>query len=185
MVTIFVIIPVWTYYHHNDFHGPSSLLSSIENPYLPPPIFTDRDTPSITFRPWVIQNLSLGTGTYGIIHLANHENREEGITQVACKTVGKGREKLELEINVIKSINHPNLLGILDIAEEMGELGSKRIHLILELVTGGDLFSYIEKHRCLTEDEVKFMAYQLIAGLAYLHDLDIVHRGESSQDTKN
>ena len=159
------------------------MVDSKEHPDLPPPLFTDKDTPSITFRPWIIHNLVLGTGTYGIIHLANHENIEEGISQVACKTVRKGRKRLELEINVIKSINHPNLLGILDIAEETGELGSKRMHLILELATGGDLFSYIEKHRCLTEDEVKFIAYQLIEGLAYLHNNEIAHRGAFIQDT--
>lgn len=52
------------------------------------------------------------------------------------------------------------------------------IHLFLPLVTGGDLFSYLEKHGSLTEDETKFAALQLIKAVDFLHQAGIAHRGE-------
>ncbi|KAJ3895492.1 kinase-like protein [Lentinula edodes] len=50
-----------------------------------------------------------------------------------------------------------------------------------QLCTGGDLFTYInsftEKDCKMDEDEVKYIMFQLLKGLAYLHDKMISHRG--------
>jgi serine/threonine protein kinase len=55
------------------------------------------------------------------------------------------------------------------------------MHLIQELATGGDLFAYMEKHDDgLSEDEVRFLGWQLVEGLKYLHGNGIVHRGKLS-----
>lgn len=57
-------------------------------------------------------------------------------------------------------------------------------YIFLQLCTGGDLFSYIVNHKDpelrLHEGEAKYIMYQLILGLKYLHDKSISHRGESS-----
>ena len=55
-------------------------------------------------------------------------------------------------------------------------------YIFLQLCTGGDLFSYIVNHKDpesrLCEGEAKYIMYQLILGLTYLHDKQISHRGE-------
>ena len=55
-------------------------------------------------------------------------------------------------------------------------------YIFLQLCTGGDLFSYIVNHKDpesrLYEGEAKYIMYQLILGLTYLHDKQISHRGE-------
>jgi len=38
-------------------------------------------------------------------------------------------------------------------------------HIFLELATGGDLFSYIDRHRTLGEGETRWISYQLMKGL--------------------
>lgn len=57
-------------------------------------------------------------------------------------------------------------------------------YIFLQLCTGGDLFSYIVNHKDpelhLHEGEAKYIMYQLILGLKYLHDKSISHRGQSS-----
>lgn len=51
----------------------------------------------------------------------------------------------------------------------------------MQLCTGGDLFTYLCNHRDtgghLGEGEAKYIMYQLIQGLIYLHDRNIAHRG--------
>lgn len=55
-------------------------------------------------------------------------------------------------------------------------------YIFLELCTGGDLFSYIVSHTDsqLCQAEAKYLMYQLLKGLKYLHDRLISHRGAIS-----
>lgn len=54
-------------------------------------------------------------------------------------------------------------------------------HIFLQLCTGGDLFTYIthtsETGKWICEAEAKYIMYQLLLGLKYLHDKLISHRG--------
>ena len=60
-------------------------------------------------------------------------------------------------------------------------------YIFLQLCTGGDLFSYIVNHKDpelrLHEGEAKYIMYQILKGLAYLHDKMISHRGKSLRFT--
>lgn len=51
---------------------------------------------------------------------------------------------------------------------------------MLQLSTGGDLFTYITSHprRKLCEGEAKYITFQMFKGLQYLHDKMISHRGK-------
>ena len=54
---------------------------------------------------------------------------------------------------------------------------SKHICFVIELCSGGDLFSYIKKRRRLKEDVARFFFKQLVEGLAYIHHAKkVVHR---------
>ena len=57
-------------------------------------------------------------------------------------------------------------------------------YIFLELCTGGDLFSYIVSHpdSQLCQAEAKYIMYQLLKGLKYLHDKLISHRGAFGLD---
>lgn len=100
----------------------------------------------------------------------------------------------------MKILNHPNVMKVLDTIKNTGqsnpgkekkiqdendqewdwtEMGIWKAHLVFELATGGDLFSYQESQGALSEDETKFIAYQLVLGLDHLHALKVAHRGRS------
>lgn len=51
---------------------------------------------------------------------------------------------------------------------------------MLQLSTGGDLFTYITNHprRRLCEGEAKYITFQMLKGIQYLHDKMISHRGK-------
>jgi hypothetical protein len=171
----------FTYRHHDRYHlhqeAARLLLQNTGDGHL----FSNNDTRET--RPirgtWKIYNYPLGSGSFGVVHLATHV----GKLQVACKTVcappdARHREVLQREIKILKTIDHPNVISLFDAVEEKhGDLEGM-MHLFLQLVTGGDLFSYMEKHRALCEEEVRWMGWQLLAALAYLHGKNIAHRGE-------
>lgn len=108
---------------------------------------------------------------------------------------------MEAEVGNMKLLNHPNVMKVLDTIKNTGqsnpgkvkliqdendqewdwtEMGIWKAHLVFELATGGDLFSYQESQGALSEDETKFIAYQLVLGLDHLHAHKVAHRGKSS-----
>ena len=47
---------------------------------------------------------------------------------------------------------------------------------VVELCSGGDLFSYIKKRRRISEPTAKFFFRQVVRGLNALHQVRILHR---------
>ena len=75
-------------------------------------------------------------------------------------------------MGILKQCNHPNVVRLFDTFET-----SKHICFVIELCSGGDLFSYIKKRRRLKEDVARFFFKQLVEGLAYIHNAKkVVHR---------
>ncbi|KAL9716567.1 hypothetical protein Ac2012v2_001015 [Leucoagaricus gongylophorus] len=72
-------------------------------------------------------------------------------------------------------LKHPNINEIYDTERDKNFL-----NIFLQLCTGGDLFTYITgpmgAGNPLCEAEAKYIMYQLLEGLRYLHDLMISHR---------
>ena len=98
----------------------------------------------------------------------------------------------------MRKLNHPNVMKVLDKVKDTGAKlykqekegedennqvwdwerdGIWKAHIVFELATGGDLFSYLEAQQGLSEDETKFLGWQLVLGLDHLHTNDVAHRG--------
>lgn len=79
------------------------------------------------------------------------------------------------EVRLLMTFKHPNINEIYDTEENQ-----KFIHIFLQLCTGGDLFTYITSASAsdnrLCEAEGKYIMYQLLQGLKYLHDKLVSHR---------
>lgn len=139
--------------------------------------------------PWIIRNVPVGHGTFGMVYLASH--CKATAIQVACKTTELSKtplgnrkihteddvQEVRAEVEILKDLQHPNICGVLDMIIDRKQA---RIFIFLPLVTGGDLFTYLEKYSGLTEDEGQFIAKQLIEAVGYLHNKQIAHRGERS-----
>ena len=75
------------------------------------------------------------------------------------------------EIEILKMIRHPYIIQLFEIIET-----PKQLFLIMEYVSGGELFDFIVKKQKLTEQESCKYFQQIICGVEYLHELGIVHR---------
>ncbi|CAD6582985.1 MAG: hypothetical protein ASARMPRED_001122 [Alectoria sarmentosa] len=133
---------------------------------------------SFAFR---ITDRKLGSGAYGEVWMAVDIFRQR---QMACKVVKldkspqKWTGKVNLsgtlwrEVDLLKNITHPNILHV-----ERVFFSEEKLYIISELVTGGDLMSYIERPWASIHDaEACFIVYQILKALEYLHRQGICHR---------
>ncbi len=56
------------------------------------------------------------------------------------------------------------------------------MHLVLEFIRGGRLFSRIKKREGYTEEDARSIVRTLLAGVACLHDRNIIHRDIKPQN---
>ena len=68
-------------------------------------------------------------------------------------------------------MRHPNIIQLFEIIET-----PKQLFLIMEYVSGGELFDYIVKKQKLKEEEACKFFQQILSSIEYLHELGIVHR---------
>ena len=123
---------------------------------------------------YFISETILGKGATGIVREAQDKNG----TKYAIKTVWKAdieqNECFKKEIDISLELEHETIVKCIDIYED-----NSSIHLVLEEITGGDLFDHIihSNGRKLTETEAMDLLSQMLEGLHYLHDeIGIVHR---------
>ncbi|ESQ52429.1 hypothetical protein EUTSA_v100163911mg, partial [Eutrema salsugineum] len=122
----------------------------------------------------------IGSGSFSEVWEARH--RVHG-TVVAIKEIAMSRlnkklqDSLMSEIYILKRINHPNIIRLLDMIESPG-----KIHVVLEYCKGGDLSVYIQNHGSVPEATAKHFMLQLAAGLQVLRDNNIIHRDLKPQN---
>ncbi|XP_041966709.1 death-associated protein kinase 2 isoform X1 [Alosa sapidissima] len=83
---------------------------------------------------------------------------------------GVRREEIEREVTILQQIQHPNIITLHDIYENRTD-----VVLILELVSGGELFDFLAQKESLSEEEATEFIKQILDGIQYLHSRNIVH----------
>jgi len=83
---------------------------------------------------------------------------------------GVTREDIEREVEILKSIEHPNIISLHEVFESKQE-----VVLILQMVAGGELFDYLSEKEFLREDEARIFIRQILSAMDYLHDRGIAH----------
>ncbi|KAM3855747.1 death-associated protein kinase 3-like [Vipera latastei] len=83
---------------------------------------------------------------------------------------GVSREEIQREVNILREIQHPNIITLHDIFENKTD-----VVLILELVSGGELFDFLAEKESLTEEEATQFLKQILDGVHYLHSKHIAH----------
>ena len=121
----------------------------------------------------------LGEGSYGVVYKARDtvtgatvalkkirlESDDDGVPPTAIR-----------EIAVLKELNHPNIVKLLDVT-----LTEKKLHLIFEYVQA-DLKRYMNRRQPLPATTVKRLVFQLLEGLHYCHIHRVLHRDLKPQN---
>uniref|UniRef100_A0A8C4SBA1 Calcium/calmodulin-dependent protein kinase 1Da n=1 Tax=Erpetoichthys calabaricus TaxID=27687 RepID=A0A8C4SBA1_ERPCA len=115
----------------------------------------------------------LGTGAFSEVVLAQEKTTGK-MFAVKCipKKALKGKESsIENEIAVLRKIKHENIVALEDIYESPNHL-----YLIMQLVSGGELFDRIVEKGFYTEKDASTLIRQVLDAVNYLHKMGIVHR---------
>lgn len=139
---------------------------------------------------YVLKDL-LGTGAFSEVRLI--ESKEVPGQMFAVKIIDKkalkGKEdSLENEIRVLKRFSeqarqtgtetgerqmfsHPNIVQLLETYED-----KFKVYLVMELVTGGELFDRIVEKGSYTEKDASNLIRQVLEAVDYMHEQGVVHR---------
>ena len=123
---------------------------------------------------YIILN-TLGTGTFGRVKLAEHVITGQ---KVAVKIINKQKmhqmnmhEKLSREIDILKVMAHPHVIRLYELIDSPTEL-----FMVMEYVSGGELFDYIVHKVRLRESEARRLFQQIISGVEFCHSHMVCHR---------
>uniref|UniRef100_A0AAY4DLL4 non-specific serine/threonine protein kinase n=1 Tax=Denticeps clupeoides TaxID=299321 RepID=A0AAY4DLL4_9TELE len=83
---------------------------------------------------------------------------------------GVRREEIEREVDILRDLQHPNIISLHDVYENRTD-----VILILELVSGGELFDFLAQKESLSEEEATEFIKQILDGVQYLHSKKIAH----------
>lgn len=115
----------------------------------------------------------LGTGSFSEVRVCVHKltNVTRAVKIIRKQSSSAMPEELRREIEILKSLDHPNILRVYEFFDL-----PKRILIVTELLPGGELFYEISKQGTFTEVKAAEIMRQIFSALAYLHERNIAHR---------
>ncbi|ELU05209.1 hypothetical protein CAPTEDRAFT_227168 [Capitella teleta] len=132
------------------------------------------DKPQIKIGHYVLGD-TLGVGTFGKVKVGQHQLTGH---KVAIKVLNRNKiksldvvGKIRREIQNLKLFRHPHIIKLYQVISTPTD-----IFMVMEHVSGGELFDYIVKHGKLKEHEARRFFQQIISGVDYCHRHMIVHR---------
>ncbi|CAJ0565972.1 unnamed protein product, partial [Mesorhabditis spiculigera] len=132
------------------------------------------EKPQIKIGHYVLKD-TLGVGTFGKVKVGIHE-----VTgyKVAVKILNRQKiktldvvGKIRREIQNLSLFRHPHIIRLYQVISTPTD-----IFMIMEYVSGGELFEYIVKNGRLRVPEARRFFQQIISGVDYCHRHMVVHR---------
>lgn len=151
---------------------------------------------NIQDRKYICTYKTLGKGSYSKVYkgfIVNGKEENNGGDSagadtdmkqyVAIKKMSnlqlKAHECLENEIEIMKKLDHPNILKMIDMIEKTDKDGNAILYIILEFCGGGDLKKLVSNNKESRKLKEKYAMYyfrQIAEGLQYLRSQNIIHR---------
>ncbi|KAI4866372.1 kinase-like domain-containing protein [Hypoxylon rubiginosum] len=125
----------------------------------------------------------IGQGSFGSVYLALHAVTGEllAVKQVEAPSPGANSpndarkksmiEALKREIGLLRDLRHANIVQYLGCSSS-----AEHLNIFLEYVPGGSVQTMLNSYGALPEPLVRSFVRQILNGLSYLHNRDIIHR---------
>jgi len=136
-------------------------------------------------REW-LRGEMIGKGSFATVYIVQNiipregenedeKNKEEKNVKYVAKVVNKSssykREQMLTEIAIHKRFDHSNIVKLIDNFET-----NHHVIALLEYCQDKTLLDYRRKCKIVEEVKAKVWFLQVIAGLEYMHNLNVIHR---------
>jgi len=117
----------------------------------------------------------LGVGTFGRVKLVRHKptNTAYALKCMRKQQVVATKQQAHVlnEKRILASMDHPFILRLIATYQDEGEL-----YMLLEIGSGGELFSLLAKKAPLPDAHARFYAASVVSIFSYMHGLKVVYR---------
>lgn len=116
----------------------------------------------------------IGEGGFGKVYRCRAKDTN---VNYACKVVdmeemsASERKMVRNEVEIMSQLNHERFVQVFDVFER-----DSKVYIVMELITGGDLFSLLEREKKVSEAHAHRIIKQIIQGLVHLHGKGFMHR---------
>jgi 5'-AMP-activated protein kinase catalytic alpha subunit len=114
---------------------------------------------------------TIGQGTFGTVKVGTHVVTGEHVAVKIIPTDAMDDERLEQEIRNQQRLHHQHVVHIREVVFQ-----DSHTFIVMELVSGGDLFDFIVRHVRVPENEARRVFQQIIAGVEHCHTHNLAHR---------
>lgn len=132
--------------------------------------------PKTLAQSYDVKDIVLGSGFNGNVHQATgrkvSSNSLYAVKGFSLQGVSaEKRQELELECEIFLGMDHPNVGRLVDVFKT-----PRRLDLVMECMSGGEVYQRIRKKRRYSETEAANAIYQMLLAICYLHSHGVVHR---------
>ncbi|KAJ1632493.1 kinase-like domain-containing protein [Pavlovales sp. CCMP2436] len=114
----------------------------------------------------------LGSGHFSRVKLATRKS--DGLKcaiKIMKKPAPGKKSQFDTEVDIMRRIDHPTIVKLYDVFET-----DDKVYLVMELLTGGELFDRIVDVGHFSEKDAALMTTKLVSAIKYMHELGVVHR---------
>ncbi|GIY43558.1 cAMP-dependent protein kinase catalytic subunit 1 [Caerostris extrusa] len=122
---------------------------------------------------------TLGTGSFGRVMLVQHKDTKKYFAMKIldklkvfspCREAEAGGPHLN-EKRILQAIEFPFMVNMVYHFKD-----NSNLYMVLEYVSGGEMFSHLRRTGRFSEPSARFYASQIVLSFEYLHSLDLVYR---------
>ena len=121
----------------------------------------------------VYQRIKLmGEGSFGEVWQVRHKTLGKDFAmKIIEKSPNCNVKEIENEIEILKQLDHPNILKILEF-----HMSTDKFYIITDYCSEGELFHEIKKRDLFSEMETAYVIKQLLSAIRYCHKMRVIHR---------